>query len=69
MVGDVKEQKHLLSSSSSDIGSAVDIWRVGHANTTRLMLNNVVMSDTADEHIYHELLVHPALIAAKAEPK
>jgi len=39
------------------------IWRIGRS--TRLMLNNVVMSDSSDEHVYHEMLVQPALLAAE----
>lgn len=55
------DHKILIASSSTNFSSA-EIWRINGATT--LLLNNVVMSDTRDEALYHEMLVHPALLAA-----
>lgn len=37
------------------------IWK--DDNDYSLELNGITMSDTSDEHVYHELLVHPALLS------
>ena len=65
MMNDISEPKELLASHKSNFSSAA-IWHIRNSKT--LVLNGVVMSDTSDEHIYHELMVHPALLACK-EPR
>lgn len=57
-MADPEEEKRLVASYTSNFSEA-EIWQLG--DNTRLFLNDVVMSDTKDEHIYHEMLVHPAL--------
>merc|ERR1719171_215766 len=61
MLGDKSDPKELVAQFNSTFSEAA-IWRI--RDHTRLVLNNAVMSDTSDEHMYHELLVHPALLAA-----
>jgi spermidine synthase len=61
-MADLSEPKELLTSSKSNFSHAA-IWRIG--NATRLMLDNIIMSDSRDEHVYHEMLVHPALLVAE----
>merc|ERR1719421_2165051 len=56
------EHKELLGSHRSNFSDA-SIWRID--NHVKLMLNNIIMSDSTDEHIYHEVLVQPALLAAE----
>eukprot|EP00928_Gymnodinium_smaydae_P018850 TRINITY_DN17183_c1_g2_i1.p1 TRINITY_DN17183_c1_g2~~TRINITY_DN17183_c1_g2_i1.p1 ORF type:complete len:503 (-),score=74.96 TRINITY_DN17183_c1_g2_i1:201-1670(-) len=56
------EPKELVATSESNFSRAA-VWRIDDA--TSLLLNNVIMSNSRDEHVYHELLVHPALIAAE----
>merc|ERR1712129_226650 len=60
MLGNLSESKALLASYSSSFSTA-EVWRIG--GSTLLMLNNIAMSSTRDEHVYHETLVHPALLA------
>mmetsp|Transcript_425 Transcript_425/g.655 ORF Transcript_425/g.655 Transcript_425/m.655 type:complete len:628 (+) Transcript_425:61-1944(+) len=43
--------------------SRATIWRTGEE--LQLMLNDIVMSDTRDERIYHEMLVVPPLLVAE----
>lgn len=61
VMGNISERKDLVVNEKSMHAEAA-IWQI--ENRTRFILNNVVMSDSEDEHIYHELLVHPALLAA-----
>eukprot|EP00746_Dinoflagellata_sp_MGD_P143695 gnl/MRDRNA2_/MRDRNA2_76488_c0_seq2.p1 gnl/MRDRNA2_/MRDRNA2_76488_c0~~gnl/MRDRNA2_/MRDRNA2_76488_c0_seq2.p1 ORF type:complete len:617 (-),score=118.98 gnl/MRDRNA2_/MRDRNA2_76488_c0_seq2:476-2326(-) len=61
-MGNLSEPKELIVSTQSNFSHAA-IWRIG--NATRLMLDGIIMSDSRDEHIYHEMLVHPALLVAE----
>jgi spermidine synthase len=61
-LSNISKHKELVANMQSNFSHA-EIWRIG--NSTRLLLNNVIMSDSADERIYHEMLVHPALLAAE----
>ena len=59
-LGQMSEPKKLLGQTAS---SHAAVWRMG--SSVRLYLQGVVMSDTADERLYHETLVLPALAAAR----
>lgn len=61
-MADPAEEKMLVASYTSNFSDA-EIWQIG--DHRRLFLNDVVMSDTRDEHVYHEMLVHPALQVAE----
>lgn len=63
MMRNFSEEKALVASHAT-LFSRASVWRFGPA--FRLVLDGVLMSDTRDEHIYHEMLVHPALLAAEA---
>eukprot|EP00747_Dinoflagellata_sp_TGD_P220352 gnl/TRDRNA2_/TRDRNA2_92357_c0_seq1.p1 gnl/TRDRNA2_/TRDRNA2_92357_c0~~gnl/TRDRNA2_/TRDRNA2_92357_c0_seq1.p1 ORF type:complete len:377 (-),score=63.34 gnl/TRDRNA2_/TRDRNA2_92357_c0_seq1:82-1212(-) len=60
-VGQNYEEK-LIASHRSNFSNA-EIWQ--DSNGIRLELNGDIMSHTSDEHKYHEMLVHPALLAVE----
>lgn len=55
----------LVAEHRSEFGTS-SIWRT--AGHLQLVINDVLMSDTRDEHIYHEMLVLPAMLAAERPP-
>jgi spermidine synthase len=58
-MSNLSEHKELIVSTQTNFSDAA-IWRLGSG--TRLMLDNIIMSDSRDESKYHEMLVHPALL-------
>lgn len=47
--------------------AVAEVWRIG--SDIQFMLDNIVMSDTRDEHVYHEMLVRPAMLAVDSTPQ
>lgn len=44
--------------------SSAEVWRIGGNDSWyQFVIDNVVMSDTDDEHMYREMLVPPVLTA------
>lgn len=60
--------KNLIATHISKFSHA-EVWQInGNSTRYQFVIDGSVMSDTDDEHIYHEMLVHPALMAF-GEPK
>eukprot|EP00746_Dinoflagellata_sp_MGD_P150186 gnl/MRDRNA2_/MRDRNA2_82102_c1_seq1.p1 gnl/MRDRNA2_/MRDRNA2_82102_c1~~gnl/MRDRNA2_/MRDRNA2_82102_c1_seq1.p1 ORF type:complete len:422 (+),score=87.95 gnl/MRDRNA2_/MRDRNA2_82102_c1_seq1:129-1268(+) len=57
-------QEILVAKYASEfLKSTAEIWR-DERHHLRFVLNGDIMSSTSDEHIYHEMLVHSALLSA-----
>lgn len=67
--------KEKIYSGASEF-QAIDVWRNQldgnspvEAGSVNLYLDGSLQSSTGDEHIYHESLVHPAMLAHPSAPK